>query len=163
MRTLITILPGWRRFRTGLCVVSMLAFSGCGGLLPDRHSLVGAVELKSASSCDFKAVLTTITRDLEFEGLGGSAQNGQRVKISVVNHGDSAVETGQYSGPFVLVDPNTNAIIYDGEIPTLTNTLRLPVMFIEGRTHCDFHLEFSSPPQFTGTIRMLLFKSYPSL
>ena len=137
-----------------LCIVSILACSGCAVFFSEDHSLAASAPLTASPAYDFKAVLTTTTRYIEFDGLQDADKRSQHLQISVVNRGPSAFVAKQADGTTGPVVPGASVNLYNGDTSTLTNPLRIAVSALQRRTPCDFHIEFSSPQQFNGTIRL---------
>ena len=144
---------------SALCIVSILASSGCAVFFSEDYSLAASVQLTSAAGYDLKAVLRTTTRYIEFDGLQNDNKRSQHLQISVVNRGRSAFLAKQADGTIAPVAPGANANLYNGETSTLTNALRIAVSALERRTPCDFHVEFSPPLHFNGSIKLYLFNS----
>ena len=141
-----------------LCCASALLLCGCSVFLGDKRSLVATVPTQSSSPANFETTLTMSTRYVEFDGFQGQAGS-QRLQISVVNRGQAAFEMKHANGKFAPVAPGIRVELYNGEITSLTNSLRLPVSGVQNRTPCEFEVEVSNPTQFRDAIRVYVFNS----
>lgn len=141
-----------------LCCASALLLCGCSVFFGDKRSLVATVPVQSSSPANFKTTLTMSTRYIEFDGFQGQAGS-QRLQISVINRGQSAFEMKHANGKFTPVTPGARVELYNGEITSSTNSLRLPVSGVQNRTPCEFQVEVSNPTQFRDSIRVYVFNS----
>lgn len=140
-----------------LCLLSVLGCFGCALVNTEKHSLIATVPLKD--SCDFRAVLTTSARCIECVAEQKQVDSDLLLRIIVINNGNSPFLAQQADGKIAPVAPGVPTDLYNGQMPLLTNSFRIPVSAIQHSTPCAFRLELSPPQQLNRNVRVYLFIS----
>lgn len=134
-------------------LLGLMLFNGCAIIFAERRSLVAEIPAGTSSPFSFKKTLGSTTNWIEFDGFQGQSSN-QRLKITLLNHGRSALEIKISERNFRLVQPNGSVTIYDSVIGSRTRGLGFFISGIRRSARCEFDITVSEPARFLSPVKV---------